>query len=282
MHTQRSLLILLLFIIAIAGCRASVTVRTGHDGAPPPRHHRHHGTATTAPSPDQQSTTSTPTPAPAPESGGSTSTPAQPPSPTTQPTQGSPCTTRADCPERMSCRGEAGCDATWTCQPEGQCTADLVPFCGCDGQVFRASSTCPGRPYRNRGGCSSASTAPPRPGHATATAPARPASRPAASSPPPPGRPSGTAPARPAPQPAGSGQGCTSSSDCPNGQMCIGNQGCSAGATCVARRPCTLDLVPYCGCDGQIFRGSSSCPPRPYVQRGPCQSDGPVPDVENR
>ena len=34
-----------------------------------------------------------------------------------------------------------------------QCTADAIPYCGCDHQAFRASSKCPNRRYRNEGAC---------------------------------------------------------------------------------------------------------------------------------
>jgi len=32
--------------------------------------------------------------------------------------------------------------------------------------------------------------------------------------------------------------------------------------------------VTYCGCDGQTFQGSGSCPPRPYSHRGACPWSG--------
>ena len=125
-------------LLLLSGCRASttVTVHTGED-------------AETS-SPPTSQTQSTATPAPPPEHQQGAATAAPPPS---QQEQSSACNTSADCPDGMSCRGEAGCDAQWTCQPESPCTADLVPFCGCDGQVFRGSSSCPPRPYSRRGGC---------------------------------------------------------------------------------------------------------------------------------
>lgn len=40
------------------------------------------------------------------------------------------------------------------CMPAARpCFRDLVPFCGCEGLTFRASSNCPRRRYRARGVC---------------------------------------------------------------------------------------------------------------------------------
>ncbi len=66
------------------------------------------------------------------------------------------CMSTADCPPDSLCHGPAGCGVAWTCRPWseiGGCTADLAPFCACDGTVFMSSSTCPGRPYAHRGYC---------------------------------------------------------------------------------------------------------------------------------
>jgi hypothetical protein len=35
-------------------------------------------------------------------------------------------------------------------------------------------------------------------------------------------------------------------------------------------RMCTRDLAEYCGCDGQTFTGSGSCPGGRYAYRGAC------------
>ncbi len=75
---------------------------------------------------------------------------------------------------------------------------------------------------------------------------------------------------------------CVSSSDCPRGQECGGPEGCGVAWTCQASsgRGCTDDLAPFCGCDGVTFRGSSSCPLRPYSHRGECATvvdGGPAP-----
>mgnify|MGYP007070991290 CR=1 FL=1 len=63
------------------------------------------------------------------------------------------CRSGADCPSSMMCDGPAGCGVPWSCVPARPCTADVAPFCGCDGTTFSGSSSCPGRPYRSRGAC---------------------------------------------------------------------------------------------------------------------------------
>ncbi|MGI5863172.1 MAG: hypothetical protein ACOX6T_14075 [Myxococcales bacterium] len=63
------------------------------------------------------------------------------------------CETTSDCPERTVCQGGEGCEAVWTCEDAARCTRDLVPFCGCDGKTFHASSTCPARKFSRRGPC---------------------------------------------------------------------------------------------------------------------------------
>lgn len=66
---------------------------------------------------------------------------------------GGTCQSSADCPPSSMCHGALGCDIPWRCVPAMGCTADLAPFCGCDGVSFEGSSSCPGRPYRARGRC---------------------------------------------------------------------------------------------------------------------------------
>lgn len=63
------------------------------------------------------------------------------------------CRTSSDCPRTMMCEGPPGCDTPWTCVPLHGCTADVAPFCACDGTTFYGSSSCPGRPYRARSIC---------------------------------------------------------------------------------------------------------------------------------
>jgi len=68
---------------------------------------------------------------------------------------------------------------------------------------------------------------------------------------------------------------CTSTADCGPGLECLGGEGCGTPWTCqpALGRPCTADYSPFCGCDGATFYGSSSCPSRPFLHRGPC---GPI------
>ena len=68
--------------------------------------------------------------------------------------------------------------------------------------------------------------------------------------------------------PAG-GKICKGDSECGAGQTCDFGPGCGPGV-CAAPHPCTRDLVPYCGCDGQTFRGSGNCPSRPFARKGGC------------
>jgi hypothetical protein len=63
---------------------------------------------------------------------------------------------------------------------------------------------------------------------------------------------------------------CASSAECGQGEVCHGPEGCDVPWTCQPARPCTKDLVVYCGCDGLEHRGSGSCPPAPYKNKGPC------------
>ncbi len=66
------------------------------------------------------------------------------------------------------------------------------------------------------------------------------------------------------------GQPCADGADCQSG-ICEG-EGCGDTlGTCAPRnRACTRDLRAYCGCDGQTFRGSGSCPLRRFAHRGEC------------
>jgi hypothetical protein len=66
------------------------------------------------------------------------------------------------------------------------------------------------------------------------------------------------------------GEACAKPDDCQSG-VCEG-EGCSSGPTCVdANRSCTRDLATFCGCDGQSFSASGSCPGRPFAKRGACE-----------
>lgn len=69
---------------------------------------------------------------------------------------------------------------------------------------------------------------------------------------------------------------CTNSRECMAGAECAGGDGCATPWTCrpATGRLCTDDVVPYCGCDGRTFYGSSSCPPSPFSRRGACGDGG--------
>jgi hypothetical protein len=74
------------------------------------------------------------------------------------------------------------------------------------------------------------------------------------------------------------GASCNTGADCASG-VCEG-EGCGAGqGVCAAeKRACTLDLRPYCGCDGVTFDASSTCPRRRFSQRGACAASSPGAD----
>lgn len=193
------------------------------------------------------------------------------------------CTSSEECGAGRICAGQAGCTTAWACMPSPACTRDLVPFCGCDGKTFSASSTCPGRPYKHTGACSGCAPQEARAvgmcdavlgifwdgikcvtlsgcrcegrdcGNGFRTeAGCEDAYR---------GCPRELRP---------DGAPCSSGTQCQSG-ICEG-EGCGPDqARCVPRvRICTRDLVYFCGCDGMTFTGSSSCPGRPFKHRGPC------------
>jgi len=82
----------------------------------------------------------------------------------------------------------------------------------------------------------------------------------------------------PLPSPLGGGaadHACTRDADCGEGEACIG-PGCDGvveGGQCRSTTMCTRDLQTYCGCDGTTFRGSGSCPGRPFRARAACEGD---------
>lgn len=70
---------------------------------------------------------------------------------------------------------------------------------------------------------------------------------------------------------------CLTDADCGAEQLCEG-MGCdedSPGACVDRNRVCTKDLRPYCGCDGQTFLASGSCPGARYQAAMPCPGDPP-------
>jgi len=69
---------------------------------------------------------------------------------------GAPCRVGTDCASGV-CEGE-GCDdnALGMCTDElRMCTADIVDYCGCDGQTFQSSSACANQRFEHRGSCES-------------------------------------------------------------------------------------------------------------------------------
>lgn len=70
------------------------------------------------------------------------------------------------------------------------------------------------------------------------------------------------------------GAACDSAGDCASG-LCEG-QGCGPGGGVCAdpARVCTADVVEYCGCDGRMFTGSSSCPGARFDHPGACAPAG--------
>jgi hypothetical protein len=66
------------------------------------------------------------------------------------------------------------------------------------------------------------------------------------------------------------GKTCSADADCVKGESCRFFPGCDVPGTCGPPRACTRDLVPFCGCDGTNFRGSSSCPVKPFRHKGGC------------
>ncbi len=159
---------------------------------------------------------------------------------------GDACSQATDC-ESQICEG-MGCDgeSLGTCvSRERMCTMDLAPYCGCDGKDFAGSGSCPGRRYAKRGSCSKEDVSLGNNG-------------------------------LPGSQGKKSykrvGESCLSTEQCRNG-VCEG-LGCGPMAPGVCRplqRACTRDLVTYCGCDGNTFRTSGSCPGARYLSKGACQ-----------
>jgi hypothetical protein len=209
------------------------------------------------------------------------------------------CTSSTECERGRTCWGVAGCATQWSCV-RARCRRDSVAYCGCDGQTFQASSTCPGRPFVHRGACRDAvaradsppaadrgataargpvaETAPSRAGAATST----PRSAGAAASGRTSSEPTGSRGAAAAPaamsvpaEPPGP-TGCRSSRECPRGQVCQGEPGCGTELDwrCAPpQRQCIADTQVFCDCAGRDFRASMFCPGRPFRHRGSCEID---------
>jgi hypothetical protein len=161
------------------------------------------------------------------------------------PEGGAPCMRSADCATGQQCRGAPGCTSQWACGEPRTCLPDVVAYCGCDQQTFYAAGGCPGRPYAHLGPCDDIGEP-----IAAGTELGMPAwDEPLVADP----------------------RRCTSSADCARNRICWGVPGCATDWSCVRVRGCTRDSVPYCGCDGETFYASSTCPGRPYLHRGGCR-----------
>jgi len=68
------------------------------------------------------------------------------------------------------------------------------------------------------------------------------------------------------------GESCDAGEECTSG-ICEG-EGCGPGqGICAAtQRACTMDLAPFCGCDGVTFEASSGCPGQRFSARNACPS----------
>lgn len=182
------------------------------------------------PPPQQQSHT----PEPPPTAGGSPPPPhTDPPPPAGQlAADGESCTSGDDC-ESGLCEGEGcGADQPGSCvSRQRACTRDLRTYCGCDGQTFQGSGSCPNRRYAGRGECDSGSAG----------------------------------------NKAADGEPCGSGDDCESGQCEGQGCGDNDGVCVSRNRPCTADLSPYCGCDDQTFHSSGTCANRLFKHRGECK-----------
>lgn len=194
------------------------------------------------------------------------------------------CNAHSDCPSRTPmCLGPPGCGAAFRCQRARGCTRDRVPFCGCDGQTFYASSTCPGQPYLRSGSCETGTVLAEAPvedpvPHATSPETARQLAAPQRDLRAPPTEINAT-PRPPASQPAEAlaepntsvTRTCLTNRDCAAGLVCTGPDGCDQSRHC--ERPqvrCSRDTQYFCGCDGATFRASMNCPGRAFAHRGSC------------
>lgn len=211
----------------------------------------------------------------------------------TQPA-GARCNVHDDC-ESGICEGVGCGDFEGVCAAEERtCTDDLRNFCDCDGNMFWASSSCPGERHREETDCPyKAMDGDPCEAHDDCASgicegegcdvPGRCASRDRictddlqpycgcdgvwffGSSTCPGGRYDDALECK-----APDGEACTTHEDCVSG-ICEG-LGCEAGqGVCAAsERGCTEDEVAYCTCEGVTVYGSGSCPGVRYASEGEC------------
>lgn len=169
------------------------------------------------------------------------------PEDTAAPEGGAACGRSAECASGQQCRGAPGCTGGWACGPARECMAETIAYCDCDGETFFAPGGCAGRPYEHVGPC--------RPMGELVAA--------------------GTELGIPDwdEQPTTQDRTCGASGECARGETCFGIAGCATDWRCVRARGCARDRVTFCGCDGETFTASSTCPGRPFVHRGECRDE---------
>jgi len=165
--------------------------------------------------------------------------------------EGDACDQSADCEGEQQCRGPAGCDSEWACGPPRECGEEHVAWCGCNGFTFYAPENCPGQRYVHSGACEAI----------------------------------GEVDTRPLEEVEGNVV-CQSDDDCRRGWICTGTAGCSTLWTCVRRvrmrprcRRVRGEPDRYCGCSGDTFEATTTCPGQPYLHAGYCEGDEPPPLV---
>ncbi len=120
----------------VGACDGELAVAEATPGGAPPRSSPTGPAAATSPTAGASSTSAPPASL-APATGGERA-----------------CASQRDCPRGEICEGPEGCGVTWTCRrPAARCNPDTQVFCDCERNTFRASMTCPGRPYAHRGSC---------------------------------------------------------------------------------------------------------------------------------
>ncbi len=225
--------------------------------------------------------------------------PTSSPAPALSP-DGAACRVDGDCQSGV-CEGQGCGDNKGKCMSKRRpCTMDLRAYCGCDGKTFRGSGTCPSRRFAYRGECKSKLAADGAACQAGSDCqsgicegqgcgntpgkcmPERRACtkdlRPYCGCDGKTFRSSGSCPGQRfayrgecKSKLAADGAACRTGTDCQSG-ICEG-QGCgkTPGRCMSKQRRCTMDLRPYCGCDGKTFRSSGSCPGRRFAHPGGCK-----------
>jgi hypothetical protein len=143
---------------------------------------------------------------------------------------GAHCNAAMECASGV-CEGQGCGPGQGVCAAKQRiCTEDMAEFCGCDGKVFRGSSSCPSQRYENTGACRAGDDHPVQ----------------------------------------GDGASCNSGKECASGVCEGEGCGEIKGVCKPQNRICTQDIVEYCGCDGKTFGSSGTCPRQRYASRGAC------------